>query len=61
MSKVTEATQELIGNTVWSPEAITDINIASELAEILVSKKISAHEAKYILKRTEEIIKRVKI
>lgn len=61
--KVQSAKEELIksGNGRWTREAKKDIDIAAEIVEFILKKEVSAHEAKFIFRRAEEIIERIKI
>lgn len=61
--KVQSAKEELIkiGNGRWTREAKKDIGIAAEIVEFILKKEVSAHEAKFIFRRAEEIIARIKI
>lgn len=60
--KIQAAKNELINSrSNWTPEAINDFNIGAEIAEIMLEKKISASDARHILKRTGQIIDKVKI
>jgi hypothetical protein len=46
---------------VWSEDGERCINIGAEVAEFMLDKKISAQDAKYILRRAGEIIEKVTI
>ena len=61
-NKVVGAKEEILNSSVQLTEnAKQDLEVAAEVAEFILSKKISAMDARYILKRTGEIIERIKI